>query len=140
MHGERKHETEEWYVCMYAVIGDEKEEGEITEYETDSDSEPDIPLAAVIASRRAQKRKARPPPAKKLKVAPKESRRVSATGARPRRSWAHKRWEERLKQNHARVVSGDGGRRSIRVVSTDMELLAGRAHPEGGNIWVWRAR
>ena len=28
MHGERKHETEEWYECMYAVIGDEKEKGE----------------------------------------------------------------------------------------------------------------
>ena len=27
MHGERKHETEEWYVCMYAVIRDEKEKG-----------------------------------------------------------------------------------------------------------------
>ncbi|TBU37201.1 hypothetical protein BD309DRAFT_648153 [Dichomitus squalens] len=114
---------------------DEREEGEIFEYESDSDSEPDIPLAAVMALRRAKNRDVRPPPAKKLKVTPMESRRLSATGARPRRSWAHKRWDERLKQKHARAQSD--GRRGIRIVSTEMQLLVGRVNPEGGSRWVW---
>nr|VWP00314.1 Efflux pump FUB11 (Fusaric acid biosynthesis protein 11) [Ganoderma boninense] len=106
---------------------DEKEEGEISEYETDPESEPDIPLSQVLAFRRRSQSTLGhgPPPAKRRRCTQHgvaEQHRVSSRESRrPRRSWVHRRWEERLRLRHAR--GGHEGRRGIRIMSTDEELI-----------------
>ncbi|KAI1789344.1 hypothetical protein LXA43DRAFT_1083933 [Ganoderma leucocontextum] len=120
---------------------DEKEEGEISDSDSD-ESEPDVPLAHVLASRRKSAQRTLgcgPPPAKRLKFTPAvEARRLSRENGRSRRSWAHKRWEERLKQKHAR--GNHDSRRGIRIISTDEELLRKGMRAEEEAYWRWDAR
>lgn len=102
-----------------------KEEGEISEYDSHSDSDPDIPLARVLASRRRSQGTLGhgPPPPKRVRftLAVDSPRRLSRDGGRSRRSWAHRRWEERLMQRHA--WAGQEGRRCMQVTSTDEKQL-----------------
>ncbi|PIL32624.1 hypothetical protein GSI_05328 [Ganoderma sinense ZZ0214-1] len=109
---------------------DEKEEGEISESESDSGSEPDIPLAQVVASRRRSQSTLGhgPPPAKRRRCIQHhegaEQHRVSSRECRtPRRSWVHRRWEERLRLRLRYARGGREGRRGIRIMSTDEELI-----------------
>ncbi|KAM5530673.1 hypothetical protein V8D89_015645 [Ganoderma adspersum] len=106
---------------------DEKEGGEISVSDRGpgSESEPDIPLSQVLASRGTSQSTLGhgPPPAKRRRCVEEgtERRLSSRESGRSRRSWVHRRWEERLRLRHARGVQE--GRRGIRIMSTDETLL-----------------
>ena len=106
----------------------EQGEGETSTLEPDPglESDPDIPLSQVLASRRTSQSTLGhgPPPAKRRRRTEEgnEQRRLSSRGSgRSRRSWVHRRWEERLRLRHAQ--SSQQGRRGIRIMSTDEALL-----------------